>query len=170
MISFPAADWRFHLRAAAILRHGDAVLLHRIAGDAFWSLPGGRVEAGETAAEAVQREMREELDTEVECVGLVAIVENFFDYRGRAQHGIELHFELRLPPGSPLVGLPAFERIETGGGLDGDAPPLTLEFRWFRPHELDALDLRPAALRPLLARPAQAGIAHLVNADRVRPA
>lgn len=83
MISFLAGEWRFHLRAAAVVRHGDFVLLHRLANDAFWALPGGRVEMGETAEAAVRREMREELATEVQVAGLLAVVENLFRYRGR---------------------------------------------------------------------------------------
>jgi ADP-ribose pyrophosphatase YjhB (NUDIX family) len=61
MLSFDAGAWRFNLRAAAIIRNVDRVLLHRLIGDDFWALPGGRVEAGETAQAAVGGEMREEI-------------------------------------------------------------------------------------------------------------
>jgi hypothetical protein len=40
MISFTTGEWRFHLRAAAIVRNGDFVLLHRMADGPFWALPG----------------------------------------------------------------------------------------------------------------------------------
>lgn len=47
MISVNIAGHRFQLRAAAVVVHGGFVLLHRLQGDAFWALPGGRVEPGE---------------------------------------------------------------------------------------------------------------------------
>jgi 8-oxo-dGTP pyrophosphatase MutT (NUDIX family) len=66
MISFRVGDYRFHYRAAAIIRDGDYVLLHRLDGDDFWALPGGRVNPGEQAKDTIVREFREELGAEVE--------------------------------------------------------------------------------------------------------
>ena len=49
--------------ASVIIRDGDRILLVKRAREPFkgyWSLPGGRVEAGETAKEAAAREAKEE--------------------------------------------------------------------------------------------------------------
>ena len=43
-----------------------------------WEFPGGKIEAGETPESAVAREMKEELDVEVDIVELLDTVE--FDY------------------------------------------------------------------------------------------
>ena len=48
-------------------------------GEGLWSLPGGRVEAGETLAEAVVRETAEETGVTVVCDRLVGWVERFTD-------------------------------------------------------------------------------------------
>lgn len=166
MISFDAGDWRFHLRAAAVIRDGDRVLLHRMERDAFWALPGGRVEIGEPAEQAVRRELREELDTEVQVGQLLWVVENLYLYRERPQHGVELHFLVRLPEGSPLLQRESFERGEWGVGLNGGpASAVRLLFRWFTTQELAGLDLRPALLREALAAPPEAGVRHFVQND-----
>ena len=51
----------FNYRVAGIALSEGRLLLHTSDRDDFWSLPGGRCEFGETSAEALVREMREEL-------------------------------------------------------------------------------------------------------------
>lgn len=66
----------------AIALDGDRLLMVRRgrgAAQGSWSLPGGRVEWGETLAEAVVREMAEETGMEVFCDGLVGWAERMYD-------------------------------------------------------------------------------------------
>jgi ADP-ribose pyrophosphatase YjhB (NUDIX family) len=146
MISFDADTHRFNLRAAAVVLHEGAVLLHRIEGDPFWSVPGGRVEPGETAAAAVVRELQEELAETVRCERMLWVVENFFSYRGREHHEVGLYFLAELSPGSRLLAGP--------GPFMGSEGELALTFEWFDCARLRELDIRPSFLARALASPA----------------
>ena len=70
-------------------------------GAGLWSIPGGRVEAGETLAEAVVRELAEETGVEGVCGRLVGWVERVSE----EHHLVILDFAVEvLGPGSPAAG------------------------------------------------------------------
>ena len=64
--------------AAGCIRdeEGRILLLRRSDGDNLWGLPGGGIELGERAADAVVREVREEIGLEVEPVALIGVYSN----------------------------------------------------------------------------------------------
>lgn len=71
-----------------------------------WSIPGGRVEAGETLAEAVVRELAEETGVEGVCDRLVGWVERI----GEHHHHVILDFAVTvLDTGAPRAGSDAAE-------------------------------------------------------------
>ena len=80
--------FRVRQRAAALIQSEGRVLLHRVVGDAFWALPGAGIEAGETAVQALVRELQEELGQPMEPGALACVVENFFTYAGTSYHEI----------------------------------------------------------------------------------
>lgn len=75
-------DERKHIEvvAAIILRDGRIFATQRGYGDwkDWWEFPGGKIEHGETPEDALKREIREELATEIEVDELLTTVE--YDY------------------------------------------------------------------------------------------
>lgn len=66
--------------AAIIIDNGKVFATQRGYGEfqGGWEFPGGKIEDGETPEEALVREIKEELDTEIEVVELLDTVE--YDY------------------------------------------------------------------------------------------
>lgn len=87
--------------AIGLLRHEARLLVMRVA-DATGKLagvrpPGGGVEFGERADEALRREFREEFDVAVEILGPPAIFENLYRFNGAAGHEIVFAFPIASP-------------------------------------------------------------------------
>ena len=151
MISFSQGHTCFHYRVGGVAIQGDQVLLHRTEIEEFWSIPGGRVELLEPAAEALHREMGEELGIESRVGRLLWVIENFFDFGGEKHHELGLYFLMDLASGSPLYAScgPFFGQEDHWG--DG-RQALRLTFQWF-PRDraaLEKLPLYPAFLQQAL--------------------
>ncbi|MEO6014722.1 MAG: NUDIX domain-containing protein [Devosia sp.] len=141
MVCFDEGAARFQMRAAGIALRDGYLLVHRASVEDFWTLPGGRVERGESAGETLAREMVEELGQQVTVGPLVSIVENFFELSGRRYHELGLYHRMDVPDVFPFsVDGSICHRVR-----DGDSD---LEFKWVRAErrELDDLRFKPSAL------------------------
>lgn len=58
--------------------------------EVFYRPLGGGIEFGETGEEALAREMREELDTELVDIKYISMLENIFVYEGNKMHELVL--------------------------------------------------------------------------------
>ena len=107
---------------AVAVDHGLLLLVKRGTdpGKGLWSLPGGRVESGESVIAAVLREFKEETGLEGVCGSFVGWVERM----GVDHHFVVMDFLVTaLEDGEPVAG--------------GDA----LEARWVASEELASMDL-----------------------------
>ena len=79
------------LAVGAIVVHNDSLLMvlrGREPNKGLWTVPGGRVEAGEYLADALKREVREETGIEIEVGELLGVLER----RGNDHHFVILDF------------------------------------------------------------------------------
>ena len=109
--------------AAVIERDGSFLVTRRLEGThlaGMWEFPGGKIGSGETHAQALQREIREELDADVDVGPLVFEIEHAY-----AERTISLHFYRCALRGEPR-------------------PLLGQDMKWVPRAELYALDFPPA--------------------------
>ncbi|MFV2039247.1 MAG: NUDIX hydrolase [Acidimicrobiales bacterium] len=107
---------------ALAVRHEHLLLIQRGTdpGRGLWSLPGGRVELGETLAEAVVRETREETGLDVLCEGLVGWVERLTT----SHHFVIMDFA-----------------VAVHGGADPEAASDAAQARWVPLWEVSEINL-----------------------------
>lgn len=101
---------------------GDEVLLVRRAHpprQGEWSLPGGRIEPGETANAAALRELHEETGVDAELIGLIDVIDAIFP----PYHYVLIDYVAHWRRGEPRAGDDATEA------------------RFFSVSDLSALDL-----------------------------
>ena len=77
-ITFPTADGCFNYRVCGVLLSGGKILAMRDEHSPYYYLPGGRVKLGETAEQAVIREIQEELHVTAEIVRPLWLNQAFF--------------------------------------------------------------------------------------------
>ena len=121
--SAPRDVVRPELAVGAIAVVDEHLLMIRRAtepGAGLWSLPGGRVESGETLAVAIERELEEETGVVGVCGSLVGWVERI----SRHHHFVIMDFEVAVT-----------ERLTPIAGDDAEAAV------WVPVHEVGGLDL-----------------------------
>lgn len=158
MITFTKGDRRFNFRVAGIAIANNQVLLHRLDTDDFWTFPGGRVELGETSQEALVRELKEELNADVEIVRLLWLVENFFEYNKQQYHEIAFYYLMQFSKQSPY--------LNKNSSFSGIEPDISLEFKWFPidSNVLKTLPLLPSFLQESLNN-LPSSVEHIIQRD-----
>jgi ADP-ribose pyrophosphatase len=121
--------------SAVIIREGKILLIKRghEPNKGRWSIPGGRIELGETVYEAAQREVFEECNIKVEILRFLFVGDNIIrDNAGKVKY----HYVL-------IDLLAEYKSGEIVAQSDAT------EYRWVTPEELPGLDMTPQ-LRTLL--------------------
>ena len=133
-VSSPVSERRIDIAQALIEQNGKVLVVRNHEHDdgiAGWGFPGGRVEPGETFAEAAAREVREETGVTIEVGTIVAVGEWLHE-----THALFVVFAARILAGYPTV--------------QGD--DVAVDLQWVEPDEADRLmPWYPGGVRALLA-------------------
>ena len=95
-ILFKTDDYVFSYRVGGVLIHNGKALFQRARGDSGYALVGGHVSFGETTAETLVREFKEEIGADIRIERLLMVGENFFPWGHRPCHQINLYYLVSL--------------------------------------------------------------------------
>ena len=99
-----------------------------------WEIPGGGVEFGETLKEALMREMKEELDIEIEIIELLGVYDHII--RDEKQHWVSPTFICKIAKGIPKILEP--EKCEAIGWFSLDQAQ-SLDLSLITKHDIELL-------------------------------
>ena len=117
---------------AVVVKDAKALVIKR-ANDPYkgqWSIPGGRVELGESLVDAVRRELREETGLDVQVGSLIDVFERI---QADDAQGVRYHFVI-------------VDYLCTCIGGTLCAGDDAADVRWVASEELDAMDIRASAV------------------------
>lgn len=147
----------FRYRAAAIIIENDCVLFARNEMTDYYYSIGGGVHMGETAEDAVVREVFEETGVHYEIDRLAVIHENFFDDNSDILKGLDCH-EICFYFLMKSRGTQVLNSHSTTHGVREDV-------HWIPIKDLDKYKAFPTFLKDYLSKK-HSGIKHIVTDER----
>ena len=127
MISYIENDIKFNFRVGCFIfdKSEEYILIHRKINHNIWMLPGGRVEIFEDTNSAIIRELKEELDMNIEDLQLCLICELFYEYNNQKKHEIIFDFLYNVDY--------KIEKEEEFTGIEGEY----MIFKWIKLENID---------------------------------
>ena len=137
--------------ALCVFRHQGRILVSDevdpVSGERFHRPLGGGIEYGETSAEAVVREIREELGAELLEPRLLGVLENHFTFAGKQGHEVVFVYDGRFRDATRYAA----------EELVGDEAGIPMRAIWLDLAAEPEARLYPSGLRGLVAKSASPG-------------
>lgn len=156
-------DWLFieknkihSFRSAGVLINEGKILIQRSIDDSAFALPGGHVAWGETSAEALIREYKEELGVDITVDRLIWVEEVFWKWGERDTHTICHYHLIRLNNRNQIPNEGIFKSLETDESR--------LIFKWVNINELQYHSVYPTFLKEKV-NDLSGGIEHFIGRD-----
>lgn len=140
-ITIDIDDYKLNVRAAGIIIHNGKILVHKNINSDHYALIGGRVEIGECSADTVKREIKEELGKNIEIIGYISTIENFFEMKGSKYHEIMFVHKIEFTNEEDKKIEYTMKNIE---GKD------YLQYEWIDLNRIDEYPLLPITIKDVL--------------------
>lgn len=134
---------KFKYRVAGIIVNNNKVLVNKYDKDRF-CLPGGYVEVGETSLEAIKREIKEELQININDAEYIGIIENFFtNFKGDKTHGLEFYYKINVSDGE-------IKNIDMNYIENDKGTTVKHNFKWIPINELNLYNIVPSQINNII--------------------
>ena len=140
MVMFSNGEITFMYRVGGIAVNEGRLLVEHNVKHGFCFVPGGRVEYGENAVQALSRELDEEFGGGVQVGRLVIVADNLFELDGVRYQEACLYFLMEFDLGHHIIG--------REGKFEAEEPNLV--YQWLPLDELVEAELFPRFLRELV--------------------
>ena len=154
-ILFRTDEYVFSYRVAGICTQNGKVLLQNPTNDTAFAFPGGHVTFGETNAQTLIREFKEEISVDISVGDLKWVGELFFPWGNKPCHQICLYYSVDITSDNiPLEGmLIGSEQLEGRN--------FNMEFYWVPMEELENIEVYPTNAAQLMSK-LDDGVQHFI--------
>lgn len=140
-ITLDVGNYKLNVRAAGIMIHNGKILVHRNVNSDHYALIGGRVEIGENSVDTIKREIKEELGKDIEIIGYISTIENFFEMKNSKYHEIMFVHKIEFINEDD-------KKIEyTMKNIEGKE---YLQYEWIEINKIDEYPLVPKVIKAIL--------------------
>jgi len=154
-IKFQTEEYVFSYRVAGICIQNEKVLLQKPTNDTGFAFPGGHMAFGETNAQTLIREFKEEIGADISVGDLIWVGEIFFPWDNKLCHQICLFYIVNIQS----------DNIPTEGMFIGEEQieerNFNIEFHWVPLEELKNIEIYPTDA-PELIKKINHGVQHFI--------
>lgn len=133
-LTLSTTEGKLNIRVAAVILSDGKILVEQGRNADFSVCLGGRVEFGETAEHAIERELTEELGETPRVIRPLYVHQNFFDMNGSKYHELCFFFLVEVAQ--------SIREKKTMSNLNG-----TSSFRWVDVADLPNINFYPTVLK-----------------------
>jgi ADP-ribose pyrophosphatase YjhB (NUDIX family) len=158
-IRFRKDGYLFSYRVEGILINDNKILLQKPLNDDGYSLPGGHIQFGETNAETLKREYKEETGIDIIVNELKWVQEVFWKWGAEYCHQISLSYLISTKDETNIPMKYSFEGIENIGKIENK-----IMFYWIPIDEIGAIKTFPPNIEELL-KDIKGDVKHIVRRE-----
>ena len=140
-LSIDIEDYKLNIRSTGVIIHNNKLLVHSDINLDHYALIGGRVAIGESSEETIKREIKEEIGKEVEVIGYIGTVENFFEANSQKYHEIMFIYQLEF------VNEEDKQIEETMKNIEGKD---YLQYEWLDLDKIEKEPLKPQGIKKVI--------------------